>query len=139
MRYAWHVLAHKWRMLFQGLPLWLALLHDCDKFWPDEFGPYSQAFVGGHPKFTRDAGFYRAWHKHQRRTKHHWQAWTLIEDNGDQKALPIPDLYRREMLADWRAASAAAGSTAVVWYTANWNKILLHPETEAWVRKELGL
>ena len=138
MKYLRHLLAHKWRMLFQGLPLWLALAHDWDKLWPDEFGPYSRAF-GRKGKYDKGPDFFFAWHKHQRRSKHHWQVWVVIDDDGRLVPLPIPDLYRREMLADWITAAAARGSTAQAWYRAHWDDLKLHPDTRAWVESELKI
>lgn len=55
-------------------------------------------------------------------------------------ALPMPDKYRREMLADWRGAGMAQGKPdTTAWYKENRDKIILHPETREWVEEELGL
>lgn len=54
------------------------------------------------------------------------------------KVLPMPDCYRREMLADWRGAGRAQGTPDVrAWYRANQHKMRLHPETRAWIENEL--
>lgn len=54
------------------------------------------------------------------------------------KVLPMPDRYRREMVADWRAAGLAQGKPNTrVWYQNNKNNMLLHPETRAWVEANL--
>ncbi len=54
--------------------------------------------------------------------------------------LPMPDVDRREMLADWRGASRAATGrdNTLVWYTKNRNNIQLHPETRAWIEQQIG-
>lgn len=137
MTYLKHVLRHKWRMLFQGLPLWLALLHDADKLWPDEFRAYAASFQGD--RYHRAGDFLGAWHRHQRRSKHHWQAWVVLDEDGTLKPLPMPARYRREMLADWRAASVGYGRTAADWYAEHAYLMVLHDETRRWVESELGL
>lgn len=56
------------------------------------------------------------------------------------KALPMPDRYRREMLADWRGAGRAYGNADTAgWYMKNRQGIILHPETREWVERELGI
>lgn len=52
--------------------------------------------------------------------------------------LPMPDKYRREMLADWRGAGKAQGKPDTrAWYEANKNKIVLHAETREWIEANL--
>lgn len=55
--------------------------------------------------------------------------------------LPMPDRYRREMLADWIGAGRAylGNPDTCAWYLENRAKLILHPETRAWLEKELGL
>lgn len=51
---------------------------------------------------------------------------------------PMPDIYRREMLADWIGAGRALGKPETwVWYEANKEKMQLHPETRAWIEDKL--
>jgi len=54
--------------------------------------------------------------------------------------LPMPDKYRREMLADWRGAGRAitGEDNTYDWYLENRDKILLHPDTRYWVEGELA-
>lgn len=63
----------------------------------------------------------------------------LPEDDGGQKVLPMPDRYRREMLADWRGAGRAQGfgNDVSSWYAKNRDKMVLHPETRAWIDEQL--
>ena len=77
---------------------------------------------------NREFDFNDAWLFHQRRNKHHWQYWLLINDSGvtltmadrdtleaentyryfkNEIALPIPNVYVREMVADWFGAGRA--------------------------------
>lgn len=56
------------------------------------------------------------------------------------KALPMPDRYRREMVADWRGAGRAYGNDDTRgWYLKNKSGIILHTETRVWVERELGV
>lgn len=147
--YLRYVLRHKFYVFQEclklGVPLWIAIVHDWDKFLPDEWFPYVNFFHGKNAKAKRDkTGYYKptdtgdtafewSWFLHARRNKHHWQ-WWVFPTEGDNKVLPIPDVYRREMLADWRGAGRAQGTPDTrVWYEANKHKMQLHPETRAWI------
>lgn len=154
------VLRHKWYVFLAclqfGVPLWSAILHDWDKFLPDEWFAYARTFYNpdGSKRSIRDAtGYYdaarltqahfdHAWLLHQKRNKHHWQWWILPLDDGGVKTLPMPDRARREMLADWFGAGRAYNPNWTPlepekWYEANKDKMRLHPETRAWVEAEL--
>lgn len=140
--------------------LWLGIIHDWSKFLPDEFLPYARHFYGKYPKFaeikhlpaiytglTQEDIAYQfdfGWLHHQHRNKHHWQRWLLTLDSarsdGKSFPLPMPDKYRREMLADWRGAGRAYGnSNTADWYTKNKAHIQLHPDTQQWIEAQLGL
>jgi len=157
LAYLRYVLRHKWFVFVEciklGIP-WRGLVHDWHKFLPGEWFPYVRFFYhpDGTPKQRRDeTGYYKptdtgdaafdyAWLLHQKRGKHHWQWWVLPEDEGGIKVLPMPDKYRREMLADWRGAGRAQGKPDTRrWYEANKDKMQLHPETRAWIEEQLGI
>lgn len=54
-------------------------------------------------------------------------------------ALPMPDCYRREMLADWRGAGLAQGTpNTAAWYEKNKDRMTLHTETRQWIEEQLG-
>lgn len=195
--YLKYVLRHKW-FVFQeclklGVPLWIAILHDWDKFLPDEFIPYAKTFYkpDGSKQYIESMDFAHAWMLHQHRNKHHWQYWlklpqpqnsggTIWEDktiqelgiivwdrgeaqrivernSGGQthyefrhvdvltsllakfKLQPMPDVFRREMLADWYGAGKAMGKpNTIEWYRDNREKMKLHPDTRAWIEQQLG-
>jgi len=123
------------------------------KFLPDEYIPYSKydfSSFGNNRKDLQDS-FNVAWLKHQKRNKHHWQYWLLINDSGgvirhkklaytvnyfegefkQVEALPMPERYVREMVADWRGAGRAYGNPDTkAWFIKNKDKIILHPATE---------
>jgi hypothetical protein len=205
LKYLKSVLRHKWFVFIEacklGVPL-LGLLHDLSKFLPDEFIPYARYFYGEYPvreskeyyiarnnnvflltKEDVERAFNLAWLKHQRRNKHHWQWWFLMNDRpegnfkyttidnyapgiavhglgvipfpatemGDflagrtvallnNGALPMPDRYRREMLADWRGAGRAYGNPDTKgWYQKTTDGRVLHPETQKWIEDQLGI
>jgi hypothetical protein len=63
----------------------------------------------------------------------------LVNDEEPARLLPMPDRYRREMLADWRGAGRAINGyeDAAGWYAKNRDKMQLHPETRAWIEQQL--
>lgn len=141
------VMRHKWFVLCDGLgtvPLWRLLIHDWSKFSPTEWAPYAQAFYGsgggktGKP--SGNAAFDRAWLHHQKSNLHHWQYWIMHEDSGKVFCLPMPEVYRREMVADWRGANRAYGDTPLLqWYRNTAHARMLHPETKLLVERDLGV
>jgi len=156
LQYLWYVLRHKWFVFLEscklGIP-WPGLIHDWSKFRPSEFLPYTRFFYNpdgsrrqrrdktGYykPSDTGDPAFDFAWFLHQKRNAHHWQYWCLPIDGGGLKLLPMPDRYRREMLADWRGAGRAQGTPdTLAWYTKHRNDLQLHPETRQWIEEQLG-
>lgn len=146
LAYARYVFRHKW-FVFQEcrklrLPLRIALFHDWDKFLPDEWFPYVHTFYdrGGKHQYIETTEFTYAWNLHQKRNKHHWQFWLITFDRGEMEALDMPDVYRREMLADWRGAGKALGKPDIkAWYLANQYHMILHPLTRVWIEQQLGV
>lgn len=164
-----------------GVPRIIAILHDWDKFLPDEFIPYANCFYkhDGRSQYQESTAFSKAWMKHQQRNKHHWQYWVnitgydenykrniLIMDRGnilhlsmasdgcyswdefhpiehDVNADPMSDLYRREMLADWRGAGRAYGNPDTKgWYLERRDTVFakfIHPDTLKWLDEQLGV
>lgn len=138
MRHKWFVFRECWRL---GIP-WLGVIHDWSKFLPDEWWAYARFFYDNAPSEAEAArrcphytgptaesvksNFDLAWLKHQKRNKHHWQYWVLINDTEDTQYLPMPDRYIREMVADWRGASGARGADARDWWAAHGDKVTMH-------------
>lgn len=139
-----YVIRHKWFVfracLKLGVPFWIAIIHDWDKFLPDEWFPYVRCFYAPNgSKQYDEKQITTAWNAHQKRNKHHWQYWMLTWDRGETQCLPMPDVYRREMLADWIGAGLAQGKpNTVEWYAGNREKMKLHDETRDWLDKKLG-
>lgn len=161
-KYLWYLAKHKWYVAVECFKYglwWQAIVHDWSKFLPDEFGPYAEFFYGNKQKteYWDNGGpmseyvvpygtyvkerFNFAWLKHQNRNPHHWQYWMILLDDGGQFPLPIPDKFRKEMLADWRGAGRAihGKDDTRKWYLTNRHNIKLHTETKAWVEKELKI
>lgn len=143
--YLKYVLRHKWFVLVAGVqlgvPVWTLILHDWDKFLPDEWFPYASAFykADGSKQYVESDAFTRAWNAHQKRNKHHWQWWMITWDRGTTECLPMSHAARLEMLADWYGAGRAIAGTQspADWYMKNADKMQLHPETRAWVEQQL--
>lgn len=145
-----------------GWPAWLLrlLVHDWSKLLPSEWRPYARHFYGRPPALNpmyfghaargqaveewraeTAAAFDRAWLLHQHRQPHHFQHWILRQDDGATKILPMPEVYAREMVADWMGAGRAITGRweAVAWYAANQPWISLHPDTREYVEALLGI
>ena len=154
IKYIKNLIRHKWFVFLEacnlGIPF-LGIIHDISKFMPDEFIPYSKydfSKFNNNPPELQNA-FDKAWLKHQKRNKHHWQYWLLMNDSGwagkryetnleppvfvkQVVPLEMPHRYVLEMVADWRGAGRAYGNPDTMqWFINNRDKIVLHPETES--------
>ena len=146
-KYLKAVLRHKKFVMLAGwgrVPFWRLILHDWSKFTPRMWGPYARAFYGPKNRKTGkpdgDGAFDAAWLWHQQIERHHWQGWVLMEDSGKVHCLPMPHVYREEMLADWRGANRAYGDQSLTdWYLRTASARKLHPETRDWVEGQLGI
>lgn len=143
MRYFRATIRHKWFVLLAsfkvGVSLWLAITHDWSKFLPSELPHYNRQFFGdkGDP-----AGFAAAWLHHYHNNKHHWEYWIVEsihshssptrDDCIVNNCLAMPDIYVREMVADWLGASMAYTSSWDMrqWLAVNIPKMQLHPDTK---------
>lgn len=129
-----------------GVPWPQLLIHDASKYSTQEFPAYARQFCG-------DAGdpysFALAWQHHQNSNEHHWEYWVTrsgfkAEINGfvidaETKALPMPQIYVREMVADWMASEMSyQGSWSIrKWWLKRKDKMLLHPNTRLVVQTVL--
>jgi hypothetical protein len=144
--YLRYLLRHKWFVLLAGLktgaPLWRLLIHDWSKFLPSEWFAYANWFYDPRRDTKVDefkAAFDQAWLAHQHRNPHHWQHWLLQKDDGTKKALPMPDHFVAEMVADWAGAGRAiAGSWDIgPWYRDSRDRMQLHMDTRDFVDRIL--
>lgn len=119
-----------------GVPVLHLVTHDLSKLLPDEWLAavrYAKDQRALSP--TRMNASRRALERHQRRNRHHPQAWLVQGEPA-----PMSDAFRREMLADWRAVGHRQDSMSPrAYYLANRHRLPLHPETRAWVERELRL
>ena len=146
LRHLRKILIHKWYVFIEccklGVP-WQGIVHDLSKFTPAEWKAYVlhfYAYQEHEPQWVVDA-FSAAWNHHQKQNPHHFEYWILLWRGKPDETLPMPDRYRREMLADWRGASRAySGNDDVAsWYLRRRDEIRLHPETRAWIEGQLGI
>ena len=138
--YLKYVLRHKKFVWVEGRKLNVGrlqlLVHDWQKFTPTEWRPYVDKFYRG----VQDKhAFNTAWHHHVRYGKHHWQYWVIFNGMGKTVPLKMPEKYRREMLADWRAAGMAQGkgNDAREWYEKYKHRMLLHEATRAYIERNI--
>lgn len=134
-----YVLRHRWYILGECMELGVPAFHDRGKFLPGEWLPYARTFCAsnGAKQYAENMAFARAWNAHQKRNKHHW---LVLWDQDKTEALPMPDVYHRKMLADWRGASQTSGKPDTrSWRLKNWEAINLRLEAREWVEKSLGV
>ena len=129
IRYVSFVLRHKYYVFVAGrrtrAPRYQLLVHDLSKFGYAELPHYARAYFGDR---SDPAGLASAWLHHQNSNPHHWEYWiprsTHVKQlqSDDCVALPMPEGYVREMIADWLAAART--------YTGVWPTSL---ETWTWL------
>lgn len=159
LRFLLVTVVHKWHVFVAGrslhLPIWQLLIHDLSKFRPSEFIPYSRFFYSAPGATWKKAcvdnsqkeGMRRAWLLHIQRNPHHWNHWCLVNgasvvtscgakvETNRVDALPMPDRYVREMVADWMGAARAYDGAYPksipewTWWQQNRDTLILHPET----------
>lgn len=165
-KYLKYVIRHRWYVLVEccklGIP-WRGLIHDISKFMPDEFFAYTEAFYGKfgynykpydpHHKDTKPEDkdidmhkkvmdrFDKAWLIHQKRNPHHWQFWLLHTDDEGLHAMDMPDVFIKEMVADWRGAGRAITGKDNVrsWYTTHISDIHISTKTRKRVEELIAL
>ena len=104
LKYLKYLIRHKWFVFLSGLktgaPIGRLIIHDWSKFLPDEWIPYARYFYNyeGQIPHSIQEDFDKAWLLHQRRNKHHWQYWVLLQDDGQIKTIQMPEKYIKEMV-----------------------------------------
>lgn len=135
-----YVMYHKYIMFaigcHMGLPYRCLFLHDMDKLNPKAFHYGALTFYddNGNQRAYEETEQYQAvWLDHQKRNKHHWQAWVLIGDDGSIKPLPIHYPYAHEMVADYIAFSVSVPDSlsASEYYLRKKDHMVLHPLTRS--------
>lgn len=138
-----YTLRHKWEVFRAGVklgvPIYRLILHDWTKFFPTEWGAYTDFFYEkrrGSVTEETTRRFRYAWLHHIHKNDHHWQHWVMI--NGENKPLAMPETAIREMVADWVGAGRAQGTpNTLLWYHDQYTTIQLHQQTRIRVEELL--
>ena len=155
LRYLKTVLTHKWYVFLYGyrlgVPIWRLVIHDWTKFTRAEWPAYVERFAAGRAgKEDKDqdtTAFKEAWKHHWKTNPHHWEHWvpwnalTFVGAPHDTDYCGVmPELYIREMVADWKAASKvySGEGNCIPWYEAHAHKQIMHPSTRRRVEELLG-
>lgn len=127
IRFAWFLVVHKFWVAVAGVrlgvPAGLLLRHDLSKCRPSEWRRHALAYAGELSE-TETAAL-RA--MHARREPHHPEYWS---------GRPMPDVFLREMVADWygRGRARTGKWEAREWFAQHGEELPLHPDTRAQVR-----
>lgn len=148
LKYMSRLLKHKYYVFVVGkkldVPLWLRVIHDFSKFSPIEFFTYARNFCGDYTKSPLDRNvvsdeFLLAWLHHENLNKHHWGYWIPRSGKSANKPLPIPEIYIREMIADFAGASKAyTGNWDISkWISCNWDGFIINEQSRIIANKIL--
>lgn len=142
IQYLKYLARHKWYVAVELAKigsLGLAITHDLNKFRFMQIKRYANFFYNkkvrdstGYykPTDTGDDEFEKAWFSHQSNSKHHFQYWNVITEDGTFKCMEMPEIYVDEMICDWVGAGKAQGTPdTYAWYRANKDKMYLHKNT----------
>lgn len=146
------LLKHKYYVFIYCLklkvPIHIALWHDMSKFSLIEYFAYVNKFGRSLKEVTNNGKLYdpnsqpyefqKAWLHHQR-NKHHWQAWCSIADGGKLVPIDMPEVYIKEMIADWISAGKtySTKSDPVEWYNEHKDKLIFTDNTRKLIEKIL--
>lgn len=124
------------------------LLHDLSKYMPSELIPgiiYYQGFRSPNNAQREAEGYSTAWLHHKGRNKHHYEYWIDYPSDKTKglEGMKMPDKYVVEMFCDRVAASKIyhkdnyTDSTALEYYKLGHHRYVIHPESDALLRKLL--
>lgn len=111
------LLKHKYYVFLAGVKfsksnLFNLIIHDWSKFTSKEY-PYYR--LKHYKQEVDDSKMQAAWLHHQNYNPHHWEHWIARTGHGNEGIgkrevlIEIPELYVREMVADWFGASRTYG------------------------------
>ena len=137
MKYLKRVLIHKWYVFWAcmrigGISFWRALTHDWSKISPYEFMIYTKDYKSyGYS----DEDFDIACMHHIHYNPHHWEHWVFQD-----KALPMPKVYIREMVADWIGTGQVYNGalSPQKWLNENYKSITLHEDSLSYLKEVLS-
>ncbi len=92
--------------------------------WIHDLSKFSAKEAFGYAMYNRKTGhgkeeFELAWHHHKMNNPHHPEYWLNPNRSGELEALPMPQIYICEMVADWMGASKVYGGTMEKWLPEN--------------------
>ena len=126
---------------------WQGLTHDLSKYSPTEFWIGARYFQGDkspNAAERTDKGYSEAWMHHKGRNKHHFEYWTDYNPKSKLvEPVKMPVRYVAEMFCDRVAASKIyhkdnyTDSTALEYYKLGHHRYVIHPESDALLRKLL--
>lgn len=94
--------------------------HDLSKLSMSEFTQYRQKFFPCENEVIDKSAFTLAWEHHKSNNSHHWQNWT-VKEQDDQYA----DMFLVMNVIDWIAMSMKFGDTAKSYYEKHKSEIKL--------------
>lgn len=103
------------------------ITHDSSKFYKIELDGYIGYFKKDKSKYKEK--FKIAWHHHKLNNPHHPEHWLSVNRNGEVEALPMPEIYIWEMVADWLGAGETYSTPTNDWLKDNLSLFLFHPKT----------
>lgn len=137
-KYFKYVMEHKKNVFIECWKAGLyvhAFTHDLSKLRPSEFFPYAKFFFE-----KKDiSNFQTGWLFHQKRNKHHWNYWVLINEKNEIIPLQMPHKYIIQMVCDWGGMSRKFGDTPEQYYKINESNFILHPLTILGIDVELKM
>lgn len=115
-------------------------IHDYSKDKDNEYDAYDHYFYGVDEDEEEELSehriqcdFDRAWMLHIHRNPHHWQYWTVFNDNQDEgyTCVEMPMQHMIEMICDWWSFSFKKGDLYEIfnWYRDRKHHIRLHEWT----------
>ncbi|MEZ4775314.1 MAG: DUF5662 family protein [Bacteroidia bacterium] len=106
-------------------------VHDLSKFAPAEMDIYAHYFSDKDKAAAMKKVFPLAWHHHKTHNEHHPEHWLSVDRRGNVEALPMPEHFVMEMVADWKGASIVYGGGMESWMVKNLPDVLFHPDTKS--------
>lgn len=121
--YIKYLLRHKYQVIkvgltIGGIPFFQLLMHDMSRFFPREFSAYANTYYdkdGKSKPYESNDKMDAAWSIHQKRNKHHYQYWVIIDEQHGHYCLEIPTRYIKEMAADMIAMGQIVDGSLSAW------------------------
>ena len=103
--------------------------HDESKYSKAEFEPYRNWFYPTEGEEKNKTAYDKAWHHHLHNNPHHWQYWTIVNDDGSIEAIEMDEIYLAELFCDWVGMSYKFHNNPNDFYNQRKEGIVLAPIT----------